>query len=184
MSVNQDNEIQDCHDIDRFLNLVAGAVARDDRGVLADLRCGFVEQRASKCWPHIANFCDLRNDLERNVWEFVAAGSATVLGTKTTGNMGMTLRKIALGQGGKDGLSSFEPRFRRILGARSAQVVCQLLRGVIRAAKAKSVDINFRTLYWDLIHWNQESRKVRESWATAFWAAEREGESSGIHAVE
>ncbi len=184
MNVKQDDEVPARHDIDNFLNFVNRAVARDDRGVLADLRCGFVEQRASKCWPHIASYCDLRDDLERNVWEFVAAGSATVLGTKTTGNMGMTLRKIALGQGGKDGLSSFEPRFRRVLGARSAEEVCQLLRGVIRAAKSKSVDINFRTLYWDLIHWGQESKKVRESWATAFWAAEREGESGGIHAVE
>lgn len=158
--------------IARFLAWAADAVKRKDRGTLADLRHGFSPATEYRAWPHIAPWCDLTNDRERRIWITVAAGFATLERSVRCGNLGVTLRGLALhNTNGKseDALTSFDARFRRLLTCVSAEEVCEHLPGIIRAAKAKEIPIDFEQLFNDLRYW-REKTKVR--WAAAYWQAE------------
>ena len=149
--------------IDRFMGAMNGWVEGDKnntnpkaRGILADLRHGLSEATQYRAWPHILRIYSKAFDIpqKKTIWLTIAGGTAMLLDGKGEkfGNMGDTLRAIALGHG-KDGLASFESRFRRLLSCRLPEEVCQQLTGIFQAAKQKGVPINFRKLYWDLIHW-------------------------------
>ena len=159
--------------IDRFLADLAGAVHRDDRGTLADLRHSFSEATSHRAWPHLAPYCDLRDPRTRAIWSVVGAGFATLapegLARSSVGNIGATMRKLAVGDGKSDEkkLASFEGRFRRLLTCPSVEELCEHLVAVVRAAKAKGVAVDFRKLYEDLMGW--ENQEVRIEWATAYW---------------
>ncbi len=166
-------EQQQAPPIQRFLDVLAEYVRRDDRGALADLRHGFSRATEYRTWPHIANWCDLANDRERRIWTTVAAGFATHGKSVRGGNMGTTLRRIALsdaeGKKPDDALTTFDARFRRLLTCSSAEEVCDHLVGVIRAAERKDAPIDFEQLYTDLRYWGD---KVRVRWASCYWGAQ------------
>jgi CRISPR type I-E-associated protein CasB/Cse2 len=159
--------------IDRFLNELRGYVARKDRGALADLRRGFSKATAHRAWPYLARWCDLMDNGERAIWLTIAAGFATLEETGKAGNMGATLRGIAIGDRKKkaEALKSFDGRFRRFLTCRSAEEVCERLPGVLRTAKQKSVGVDFRQLWEDLDNWGEDA-KVR--WAKGYWSVTEE----------
>lgn len=153
-------------DIARFLDWAQ----TQDRGTLADLRRGFSSGTAYRCWPYISKYCDLRKDRERIIWQTIAAGVATNGNACDTGNLGTTLRKIALvGGSGKveDALSTFDSRFRRLLSCAKGTDVCLYLPGIIRAAKSKNnIPINYAHLFNDLSYWGE---RVKLRWASAYW---------------
>lgn len=169
--------------IDHFLADLAGAVHRDDRGTLADLRCSFSEATSHRAWPHLAAYCDLRDPRTRAIWSVIGAGFATLapdgLARSSVGNIGATMRKLALGDGKVDEkrLASFESRFRRLLTCSGVEELCEHLVSVVRAAKAKGVTIDFRKLYEDLMAW--ENQSVRIEWATAYWGARTTAKAQG-----
>ena len=163
--------------IDRFLGRLNKYVDRQDRGALADLRRGFSEATEHRAWPYISPWCDLTNKRERMIWTTIAAGFATLGGTSKSGNMGATLRAIALGGGGKkpdEALASFDGRFRRLLTCQTAEELCNHLPGVIRTAKQKGVPVDFHQLYWDLVFWTSDKRDVPVAWAAAYWGTQHE----------
>jgi len=144
---------------------------KDERGMMADLRAGFSEATEYRAWPHIADFCNLENDWSRTIVNTVAAAFAANHLNTLNGNMGHTFRQIAKGDARrtdvKKALNSYEGRFRRFLTCGDTLEVCRLLPGVIRAAKAKGIAINYRQLYCDLCYWNGGRAKVQ--WAAAYW---------------
>ncbi len=156
--------------IQRFLEWAKGRVTAKDRGTLADLRRGFSPGTEHRVWRHIALYCDLSKERERIIWQTIAAGFATHEATVKLGNMGSTIRRLALdGATGspEDALKSFDARFRRLLTCDSAVEICERLPGIIRAAKSKnSTPIDFETLYTDLIYWGE---RVKLRWAASYW---------------
>ncbi len=138
---------------------------KGNRGVMADLRCGFSTAREHRAWPHIAPYCDLDKEWSRIPVQTVCAAFATQPGMTEYGNIGTTLRKIAQGQG-SDGLASFEGRFRRLLTSNDKLELCDLIPSVIRAAKSKDVPVNYHRLYCDICWWGQD-KKV--DWAAEYW---------------
>jgi CRISPR system Cascade subunit CasB len=146
---------------------------KDDRGMMADLRCGFSEAKAHRCWPHVAQLCDLEKEWSRIPVQTVCAAFATHSESAGAGNTGTTLREIAQGNG-KDGLASFEGRFRRLLTCDTLQELCERLPSVIRVAKAKGVPVNYRQLYCDICRWEKWDIKIR--WAAAYWGTTRGAE--------
>lgn len=162
--------------IQAFLTRLTGCAARDDRGTLADLRHGFSAATEHRAWPHLAAWgVDLCNDRERRIWLTIAAGFATLKSTRRRGNLGATMRRIAVGGGraGDDVLRSFEGRFRRLLTCATPEELCIRLPAVIRAAARKDVAIDFEQLFWDLERWPIDSRgaDVRVEWAQAYWGS-------------
>lgn len=146
---------------------------RDDRGLMADLRCGFSPGREHRAWPHIASFCDMEKDWSRIPVQTVCAAFATHPKSADSGNLGTTMRAIAKGDANnrdaQKALSSFEGRFRRLLGCATVQELCIRLPAVIRAAKAREVPVNYRRLYADICWWEKGEKKIQ--WASAYWGA-------------
>lgn len=144
---------------------------KDDRGLMADLRCGFSPAKEHRAWPHIAAYCPLKNDFKRIVVQTVAAGFATQPDFSGKGNLGTTMRMIAKGDAKgsevRKVLNSFEGRFRRLLTCADTEELCGLVPGIIRTAKAKGIPLNHRQLYCDLCYWNGGRTKVE--WAEAYW---------------
>lgn len=172
--------------IQRFLEWAKGRVAAKDRGTLADLRRGFSPGTEHRAWRHIALYCDdLSNDKERIIWQTVAAGFATHEATMKAGNMGRTMRQLALEGNNKipkseskteDALKSFDARFRRLLTCHTSIEICERLPGIIRAAKSKnSIPIDFETLYIDLKYWGEQ---VKLRWASSYWGGTPDKENS------
>ncbi len=140
----------------------------DDRGVMADLRCGFSPAREHRSWAHIAPYCALDKDWSRMPVQTVCAAFATQPKTTISGNLGTTLRCIAQGNG-EDGLASFEGHFRRLLTCETMAELCKLIPQVIRTAKAKDIPLNHSQLYRDICWWEKSDAKIR--WAAAYWGA-------------
>ncbi len=163
--------------IDRFLDQLQQWVKRDDRAALANLRRGFSETTEHRAWPYLAEWCDLANDRDRTIWRTIAAGAATLESSANTGNLGVTLRELALGRSAEkkdEALNSFAGRFRRLLACDSVGELCDHLTPIFRAAKQKEIPVNFRQLFWDLVKWGNDPQAVRTRWAQAYWGVRTE----------
>jgi len=158
--------------IERFLAHLSNH--RNDRGMMADLRHGFSEATEYRAWPHIAAWCDLAKDRDRRILLTVAAGFAIHGQSVPGGNLGSVLRKIATGDGrGREGLNTFDARFRRLLSCSTAQEVCEHLVGVLRTAERKGVPVDFARLHKDLMFW---PGRVKLEWARGYWGTPQEQE--------
>jgi len=147
--------------------------SKEDRGVMADLRRGFSPGTEQRCWPHIATFCDLADDTQRIICQTVAAGFATHKKTEARGNLGVSLRRLALdGHSGKpdDALKSFDARFRRLLTCDTAAEVCKRLIPIVRATERKNIPLDFEKLYEDLHMWEVPGSDVKVRWAATYWS--------------
>ena len=138
---------------------------KDDRGVLADLRCGFSEAKAYRAWPHIAPFCKLNSDQSRLPVQTVCAAFATHPENARKGNFGATMRKIDM--------ATIEGRFKRMLNCDTVAELCERIPAVIRAAKAKGIPVDYQLLYWDIRNW--ETKDIKLDWADAFWGTDGGG---------
>lgn len=149
---------------------------QEDRGFMADLRRGFNRDTEHKAWPHIAHWCDLTQDRARAIHVTVMSGFAHHPRHANVGNLGATLRAVAMGQGGQDGLKSFEARFRRLLNCATLQEVSQHIPTAIRVAAARDVPVDFVELYKDLWFWSDrdEGRNTKVRWASNYWSGGRE----------
>ena len=143
---------------------------KTDRGLMADLRHGFSPGTEYRAWPHLARWThgQLTDDRLRKIWTTVAAGYAVHKTTADVGNMGWTLRQIALGgqSFSEEALKRLEGRMRRFLSCRSSVDVCERLPGVIRMAERNGALINFGQLYEDLVYWGE---RVKVRWAASYW---------------
>lgn len=162
--------------IPRTREFIAGLqalAARDDRAALADLRHGVSPGTSHRAWPHLAHYCDLRKEDHRLAFAVVGAGFATHGATRSgCGNLGTTLRRLALGAQGRtdDALASFAGRFRRLLTCATTADLCHHLPGILRAAERKGVQVDYELLLRDLLNWEQDpDTKIR--WAEAYWGA-------------
>ena len=133
---------------------------KEDRGVMADLRCGFSEAKAYRAWPHIAPFCKLDQEWSRIPVQTVCAAFSTHPKNARKGNLGATMRGIDM--------ATIEGRFQRLLSCGTMAELCERIPSVIRAAKAKGVSVDYRQLYCD-IRWWDGKYPPKLKWAVSFW---------------
>lgn len=162
---------------------------RGDRGMLAALRRGLSEVTEHYAWPYLAPYCPMSDPKQRTIWLMIAAAAATLAPDRLAragrgvGNLGVTLRKLALGSTGEKSdkaLASFEARFRRLLTCQTTEEICRHLSGVIRAAAAKGVPVDVEQLFWDLQKWERTAEpttKVR--WAQTYWSGDVDTDAAG-----
>ena len=173
------NEQKD-YPLDRFLREVTQAVAKDNRGYLAELRRGLSETTQEQAWEHLIPYCaDFDADAaHRAVWCAVGGLAALLIpdglvSTEPWSNLGTTMRTIAKGSEGDEAktLKSFEPKFRRILSCGDAVSLCELVIGIGRAAAVKGIPINLRNLFWDLWNWDDLEKReaIRLKWAKQYY---------------
>ncbi len=137
---------------------------KDDRGAMADLRCALSPAKLPRAWPLLARVGGIGNPRI----EAVAGLFAYHPDEAHTGNLGTTCLRL------KAQNESFDARFRRLLVC-DRDEICERVRPMILAAKAKGIPINYEQLFADLCYWGDT---VKARWAREYWGAS-EGEESG-----
>lgn len=93
---------------------------------------------------------------------------------RRAGGLGRSLRRIRHRDGEED--AGVERRFIALLSADSEQVVVHL-RGLIMLLHDRASDgpVDYVQLYWDLLDWDREDRRVQRDWAAGFWGPDSNG---------
>lgn len=144
---------------------------KDDRGMMANLRCILVNNRKHRAWPALGR---LGVPIKDNYQSFIAGLYALHPEEDPTGNFGKTCKTIEQrrneSQGSDTKLTPTERRFQHILAAERHEVFDRVMR-MARMAKAQNVPINYGLLERDLRYWDD---KVKTEWASAFWSPDTE----------
>lgn len=137
---------------------------KDDRGAMADLRCGLNPTRVPRAWPWLGAVGGIGNQRIETI-----AGLYAYHPEEThSGNIGTTCRRLA----GEN--NTFDGRFRRLLSC-DRDEICDRLRPVILTAKAKGIPVNYEQLIIDLRFWGD---RVKTEWAQEYWAVPESEEAA------
>lgn len=151
---------------------------KNDRGLMADLRCVLVDGKKQRAWPALHR---IHVRIEDNVKSFVAGLYATHPEEAGNGNFGTTCKQLEArpdsGAKGEDKLTPIERRFQHLLAAEAGEELFSRVVRLALMAKAKGVPVNYEQLIEDLEprHWEF----VRRKWASAFWNANAASEEGG-----
>jgi CRISPR system Cascade subunit CasB len=138
---------------------------KDDRGMMADLRCVLVENKRHRAWPALSR---LGISIDDKVFPFVAGLFATHPAEANDGNFGKTCRGIAQKRGeefAEKELTPTERRFQHLLAAERDEIQ-ERVRRMVQMAKTHDIPVNYEQLATDLKYWNE---RTRTEWASAFW---------------
>jgi CRISPR system Cascade subunit CasB len=140
---------------------------KDDRGMMADLRCVLVDSKRHRAWPALYR---LGIPIDDEVRSFVAGLFATHPEETTEGNFGKTCKRIEQKRDQKatdDKLTPTERRFQQLLAAEKHEVQDRVRRMVLMA-KSHDVPVNYEQLATDLKFWNERTKRA---WASSFWTS-------------
>lgn len=138
---------------------------KDNRGMMANLRCIFVETKKHRAWPALNR---LGVDIKDNISAYVVGYFATHPEETSAGNFGNTCKAIQQrrGEGSDDNkLTPTERRFQHLLSAEKDELPGRVLRMVLMA-KSQGIPINYSQLQNDLKFWGD---RTKTEWASAFW---------------
>lgn len=138
---------------------------KDNRGMMANLRCILVDNKKHRAWPVLNR---LGIDIKDYDSAYVAGLFATHPEEASAGNLGFTCNEIKLKRdkkGGDDRLTPTERRFQHVLAAEKDELHGRVLRMVLMA-KSQGVPVNYAQLLTDLKYWGD---KTKTEWAAAFW---------------
>lgn len=141
---------------------------RDNRGMMADLRCILVESKRHRAWPALSR---LGVDPANRVAGFVAGLYALHPEETANGNFGTTCRAIERSRGDRrsddNKLSPTERRFQHLLAGNRDEAFERVMRmGMM--AKSQGIPINYWQLENDLRFW---SERTKTEWASSFWGS-------------
>jgi CRISPR system Cascade subunit CasB len=139
---------------------------KDDREMMANLRCILVDNKKHRAWPALYRLGVAIND---DVSAYVAGLFATHPEETSTGNFGVTCKAIEQKRGDKrsddNKLTPTERRFQHLITAEKDELYGRVLRMVL-LAKSQDVSVNYAKLVTDLKFW---SDRTKTEWASAFW---------------
>jgi len=139
---------------------------KDNRGIMANLRCILVDNKKHRAWPALNR---LGIAIKDDNSAYVAGLFATHPEETSTGNFGATCKAIEQKRGDKRSddskLTSTERRFQHLLTAEKGELYGRVLRLVLMA-KSQGVPVNYEKLILDLKFW---SERTKTEWASAFW---------------
>jgi len=137
---------------------------KNDRGAMADLRCALSPAKIARAWPLLARVGGIGNPRV----ETVAGLFAYHPQVTNSGNLGTTCRLLAVDS------NTFDGRFRRLLSC-DRDEICERLRPIVLAAKARGIKVNYERLFSDLHYWSDH---VKASWAREYWGAPESEDST------
>jgi CRISPR system Cascade subunit CasB len=141
---------------------------KDDRGMMANLRCVHVENKKHRAWPALSRLGVAIND---SVSAFVAGLFAVHPEEAATGNFGDTCKAIEKQRGDErsddNKLTPTERRFQHLLTAETEAELHDRVLRLVLMAKSQGVPVNYAKLEFDLKAWGD---RIKINWATAFWA--------------
>ena len=139
---------------------------KDNRGIMANLRCVLVDNKKHRAWPALNRLGIAIKDDDS---AYVAGLFATHPEETSTGNFGATCKAIEKKRGDKRSddskLTSTERRFQHLLTAEKGELYGRVLRLVLMA-KSQGVPVNYEKLIPDLKFWGE---RTKTEWASAFW---------------
>lgn len=142
---------------------------KDDRGMMANLRCAHVDSKKHRAWPALNR---LGVAIDDSLSAYVAGLFATHPEETSTGNFGTTCKAIEQRRGDKrsddNKLTLTERRFQHLLTAETEAELCARVLRMVLMAKSQGVPVNYAKLETDMRSWNRSDRTKTE-WATAFW---------------
>jgi len=144
---------------------------KEDRGMMADLRCALVASKRHRAWPVLHR---LGVAVTNRLAATVAALYATHREGEETqeGNFGATClavkRKRREEQSNDSKLTPTERRFLHLLAAEKGDELYKRVTGMVLMAKSQGVPVNYGRLETDLRSWGWNDRTKTE-WAASFW---------------
>lgn len=152
---------------------------KENRGAMANLRCGLIESKRHRAWPLLAWCNGIGDDYRALSIQYFTGFFATHPEDDTTaGNFGDACRQL-MDRDELDKLAStgevgpLSRRFQHLIAADGEEIFRRVLRFVLRC-KAKNISINYIQLFNDLKQWEYSPEAVRTRWAKSFWASEAE----------
>lgn len=138
---------------------------KEDRGLMANLRCMLVESKEHRAWPALSR---LGIGVDKKNEALIAGLFAYHPEVTNSGNFGDTCHLIKNkrdSQGNDEQLTPIERRFQYLLVAERDEIGKRVWRFIL-LAKAEGVPVNYEQLRTDLNFWGS---KVKRRWAAAFW---------------
>ena len=140
---------------------------KDDRGIMANLRCILVDNKKHRAWPALHR---LGVPITDDVSSFIAGLFATHPEDAITGNFGTTCKAIQQkrddAKGDDSKLTQTERRFQHLLAAEQGEELCARILRMVLMAKAEGVPVNYARLETDL---KKKDDWRKTEWAAAFW---------------
>lgn len=148
---------------------------KEDRGMMASLRCALVKSKKHRAWPVLSR---LGADVTNREVAIIAGLYATHPQEEPKDNFGATCKVIQARRGeqiSKDNkLTSTERRFMHLLAAQKGDELYDRVTRMVLMAKSQSVPINYELLEIDLRFWNSRTKR---NWAASFWTREVDTEA-------
>lgn len=140
---------------------------KDDRGMMANLRCILVENKKHRAWPALNR---LGVEIDNDVSAYVAGFFATHPEETSSINFGATCKAIEQKRNEKRSddskLTPTERRFQHLLSAERGTELNERVLRMVLMAKSQSVPVNYAKLETDLKFW---SDRTKTEWAAGFW---------------
>lgn len=141
---------------------------RDDRGMMANLRCVLVETKKHRAWPVLGR---LGIRIDNQVASFIAGLYATHPEATDKGNFGTTCKLIENKRdshvGSDSKLTPTERRFQHLLTAEYGKELYDRVLRMVLMAKSQGIQINYAKLETDLKFWGD---RTKTEWAGEYWA--------------
>lgn len=147
-----------------------------DRGKLAILRKGLIENQAQATWPLLSRFIDFEKQYQIKAIQTVAGLFAHHPKAVDHGNIGSLCFQL-LDSEEKQKLESGESgtisrNFQYALSANNDEIFPRVRRLIFRAkANEKIICVNYVQLTSDLLAWNNsfKKEKIKLAWGKEFW---------------
>ncbi|MBI5641764.1 MAG: type I-E CRISPR-associated protein Cse2/CasB [Nitrospirae bacterium] len=156
----------------RLLEELRKYKARDDRGIMANLRCILVDSKKHRAWPALNR---LGIKVDDYISAFIAGLYATHPKESSIGNFGTTCKAIQSERNESaskkdNNLTPTERRFQHLLAARGWDELSARVYRMVLMAKAQDVRVNYVQLGADLTDWVKDWGDItRTEWAAKFW---------------
>lgn len=149
-----------------------------NKGIMATLRCGLVENTQMRAWPLLARFDGMGSTQRARAVRTVAGLFAVHPENCHEGNMGTVCRRLCgsdekpweVGESGSAAPGPVGRRFMHLLNA-DREEICDRVCRLVRQAGSRGIAVNYAALERDLTEWP----RAREAWAAEFWAPMKEG---------
>lgn len=148
-----------------------------DRGKLAILRKGLIENQSQATWPLLNRFINFDSPYQIKALQTIAGLYAHHPKNTDTGNFGSLCNRLLdadekqkMGQGESGPISR---HFQYALAANGEEIFPRVRRLVLRAKK-NDISVNYIQLIKDLLGWQSSYKKerIKLAWGKAFWTVD------------
>jgi CRISPR system Cascade subunit CasB len=144
---------------------------KDNRGMMANLRCILVDNKKHRAWPALHRVGVAIGD---DISAYVCGLYAIHPEETSIGNFGSTCKQIEKKRGERsddDKLTPTERRFQHLLIAEKGDELNTRVLRMVLMAKSQGVPVNYNQLKDDMKDWSDRNKrdKTKREWATHYW---------------